>query len=90
MTIAAPATGILPTRGDGAAFATAAERHITLSRLGQVAQAADKLGYFGVLPPLRAATGIDLDPARNATPFGEVIANPAAPVRRAVVQAAHP
>jgi alkanesulfonate monooxygenase len=35
------------------------------------------------LLPLKATTGIDLGPARNAGPFGEVIANVAAPVRRA-------
>ena len=35
------------------------------------------------LLPLRATTGNDLGPARNAGPFGEVIANVAAPARRA-------
>ncbi len=36
------------------------------------------------LLPLKATTGVDLGPARNAGPFGEVIANVAAPaVRRA-------
>ncbi len=35
------------------------------------------------LLPLRATTGNDLEPARNAGPFGEVIANVAAPTRRA-------
>jgi alkanesulfonate monooxygenase len=33
--------------------------------------------------PLRATTGNDLGPARNAGPFGEMIANVAAPTRRA-------
>jgi len=35
------------------------------------------------LLPLKATTGNDLGPARNAGPFGEVIANVAAPSRRA-------
>jgi alkanesulfonate monooxygenase len=35
------------------------------------------------LLPLRTTTGNDLGPARNAGPFGEVIANVAAPTRRA-------
>ncbi len=35
------------------------------------------------LLPLRSTTGNDLGPARNAGPFGEVIANVAAPTRRA-------
>ncbi len=35
------------------------------------------------LLPLRATTGNDLGPARNAGPFGEVIANVVAPSRRA-------
>jgi len=35
------------------------------------------------LLPLRATTGVDLAPARNAGPFGEAIANAALPVRRA-------
>jgi alkanesulfonate monooxygenase len=35
------------------------------------------------LLPLKATTGIDRGPARNAGPFGEVIANVAAPERRA-------
>jgi alkanesulfonate monooxygenase len=34
------------------------------------------------LLPLKATTGVDLGPARNAGPFGEVIANVAAPARR--------
>jgi alkanesulfonate monooxygenase len=34
------------------------------------------------LLPLKATTGIDLGPARNAGPFGEVIANVAAPSQR--------
>ncbi len=34
------------------------------------------------LLPLRATTGVDLGPARNAGPFGEVIANVAAPSQR--------
>ncbi len=36
------------------------------------------------LLPLRASTGVDLGPARNAGPFGEVIANVAAPSQRRV------
>ena len=32
--------------------------------------------------PLRDTTGIDLGPARNAGPFGEIIANVAAPSQR--------
>lgn len=36
------------------------------------------------LLPLRSTTGRDLGPARNAGPFGEVIANVVAPSRRAV------
>ena len=35
------------------------------------------------LLPLRSTTGNDLGPTRNAGPFGEVIANVAAPTRRA-------
>src|SRR5215475_11452082 len=35
------------------------------------------------LLPLKATTGRDLGPARNAGPFGEIIANVAAPSRRA-------
>jgi alkanesulfonate monooxygenase len=34
--------------------------------------------------PLRATTGTDLGPARNAGPFGEIIANVAAPSQRRV------
>ena len=34
------------------------------------------------LLPLKATTGVDLEPARNAGPFGEVIANVAAPALR--------
>jgi alkanesulfonate monooxygenase len=34
--------------------------------------------------PLRVTTGIDLGPARNAGPFGEIIANVAAPSQRRV------
>lgn len=34
---------------------------------------------------LKATTGIDLGPARNAGPFGEVIANVAAPSPRRVI-----
>jgi alkanesulfonate monooxygenase len=34
------------------------------------------------LLPLKATTGRDLEPARNAGPFGEVIANVVAPSRR--------
>jgi alkanesulfonate monooxygenase len=37
------------------------------------------------LLPLRATTGNDLGPARNAGPFGEVIANVAAPTARKAV-----
>ncbi len=55
MTIAAPETDILwflPTHGDGRHLGTSAgARHVTLGYLGQIARAADELGYFGVLLP---------------------------------------
>jgi alkanesulfonate monooxygenase len=42
----------LPTHGDGRYLGTEiGARHITLGYLGQIAQAADDLGYFGVLLP---------------------------------------
>ena len=92
MTAAAPETDILwflPTHGDGRYLGTSTgARHVTLSYLGQIARAADKLGCLGVLPPLRA-TPTSARPA-NTGPSGEVIVNVAAPARRAVVQAAHP
>jgi len=51
----APATDVLwflPTHGDGRYLATdTGARHVTLSYLGQIARAADELGYFGVLLP---------------------------------------
>jgi len=50
-----PATDVLwflPTHGDGRYLATdTGARHVTLSYLGQIARAADELGYFGVLLP---------------------------------------
>jgi len=42
----------LPTHGDGRYLGTSrGGRHVDLSYLGQVAQAAERLGYFGVLIP---------------------------------------
>jgi alkanesulfonate monooxygenase len=42
----------LPTHGDGRHLGTAVGgRHVTLGYLRQIAQAADELGYFGVLLP---------------------------------------
>src|SRR5246500_6007677 len=42
----------LPTHGDGRYLGTdVGARHVTLSYLGQIARAADELGYFGVLLP---------------------------------------
>ncbi len=42
----------LPTHGDGRYLGSEmGARHVTLSYLGQVARAADELGYFGVLLP---------------------------------------
>ena len=42
----------LPTHGDGRYLGTeAGARHVTLNYLGQIARAADDLGYFGVLLP---------------------------------------
>src|ERR1700744_2331448 len=42
----------LPTHGDGRYLASdVAARHVTLGYLGQIARAADELGYFGVLLP---------------------------------------
>ena len=42
----------LPTHGDGRYLGTeVGARHITLGYLGQIARAADDLGYFGVLLP---------------------------------------
>jgi len=55
MSIAAPAADILwflPTHGDGRYLGTGVgARHVTLGYLGQIARAADELGYFGVLLP---------------------------------------
>ena len=55
MTAAAPGADILwflPTHGDGRYLGTSTgARHVTLSYLGQIARAADELGYFGVLLP---------------------------------------
>ncbi len=55
MTAAAPETDVLwflPTHGDGRYLGTSTgARHVTLSYLGQIARAADELGYFGVLLP---------------------------------------
>ncbi len=52
---ATPETDILwflPTHGDGRYLGTSTgARHVTLSYLGQIARAADELGYFGVLLP---------------------------------------
>jgi alkanesulfonate monooxygenase len=42
----------LPTHGDGRYLGTqVGARHVTLGYLGQIARAADDLGYFGVLLP---------------------------------------
>ena len=42
----------LPTHGDGRYLGSDVNaRHITLNYLGQIARAADELGYFGVLLP---------------------------------------
>jgi alkanesulfonate monooxygenase len=42
----------LPTQGDGRYLGTqTGARHVTLNYLGQIARAADELGYFGVLLP---------------------------------------
>jgi alkanesulfonate monooxygenase len=42
----------LPTHGDGRYLGSdIAARHVTLNYLGQIARAADELGYFGVLLP---------------------------------------
>ena len=42
----------LPTHGDGRYLASeTGARHVTLRYLGQIARAADELGYFGVLLP---------------------------------------
>src|ERR1700712_1227750 len=42
----------LPTHGDGRYLGTeTGARHVTLGYLGQIARAADELGYFGVLLP---------------------------------------
>jgi alkanesulfonate monooxygenase len=42
----------LPTHGDGRYLGSdVAARHVTLNYLGQIARAADELGYFGVLLP---------------------------------------
>ena len=42
----------LPTHGDGRYLGTdQGARHVTLGYLGQIARAADELGYFGVLLP---------------------------------------
>ena len=42
----------LPTHGDGRYLGSeVGARHVTLSYLGQIARAADELGYFGVLIP---------------------------------------
>ncbi|MBE7209470.1 MAG: FMNH2-dependent alkanesulfonate monooxygenase [Gluconacetobacter diazotrophicus] len=42
----------LPTHGDGRYLASQhGARHVTLSYLGQIARAADELGYFGMLLP---------------------------------------
>jgi alkanesulfonate monooxygenase len=42
----------LPTHGDGRYLGTEiGARHVTLGYLGQIARAADELGYFGVLLP---------------------------------------
>ena len=55
MSIAASETDVLwflPTHGDGRYLGTSAgARHVTLNYLGQIARAADELGYFGVLLP---------------------------------------
>ena len=56
MTIVAPAQAnvlwFLPTHGDGRHLGTTiGARAVTLPYLRQVAQAADELGYFGVLLP---------------------------------------
>ena len=55
MSIAAPETDVLwflPTHGDGRYLGTSTgARHVTLGYLGQIARAADELGYFGVLLP---------------------------------------
>ncbi len=55
MSIAAPETDalwFLPTHGDGRYLGTSTgARHVTLGYLGQIARAADELGYFGVLLP---------------------------------------
>jgi alkanesulfonate monooxygenase len=42
----------LPTHGDGRYLGSdVAARHVTMNYLGQIARAADELGYFGVLLP---------------------------------------
>src|ERR1700683_2716630 len=42
----------LPTHGDGRYLGSDVNaRHVSLSYLGQIARAADELGYFGVLLP---------------------------------------
>jgi len=42
----------LPTHGEGRYLGSDVNaRHITLNYLGQIARAADELGYFGVLLP---------------------------------------
>ncbi len=52
---AQPTTDVLwflPTHGDGRYLGTdRGARHVTLNYLGQIARAADELGYFGVLLP---------------------------------------